>query len=100
MHPCIYSDDNVSVYIEMLDGDKAFLHCTVTNWSPSLYRQFRQIFKDLTIAFKKKGYKVIFAPDMDNKTTKFAKMFGFKETQHKIVGEDFKVRGVLECHLQ
>jgi len=98
-HPLIYQDEDVELYLEM-EGNNPYIHCTVLNWSPSLYKRFKKDFQKVLESFWKKGYTVVYAPDMDEKTTKFAKMFGFKETPHKIIGEDLQVRGVLECHRQ
>ena len=93
-HPCIYDDDNVTLYLEMC-GDKPFIHCRVVNWSHNKLKEFLQIWLDIASIFKKKGYEYIYAPDMEPKVTKFAKVFGFKETQDSILSEDNKIRGVL-----
>ena len=94
-HPCIYDDDNVTLYLEMC-GDKPFIHCTVHEWSHNMLKTFKQEWVNVLEAFKEKGYKDIYAPDMDKKVTKFAKMFGFETTKDVILGEDNKLRRVLK----
>ena len=98
-HPCIYDDDNVTLYLEMSEGIHPFIHCTVHKWTHNTLKDFVKGWVEVLNTFKKKGYKEIYAPDMGDKITRFAKMFGFKETEDKILGEDLKIRGVLKCQM-
>jgi len=99
-HPCIYDDDNVTLYLEMSEEIYPFIHCTVHKWTHNTLREFKNIWTSVLNTFKKKGYKEIYAPDMDDKITRFAKMFGFRKIEGQILGEDLKVRGVLKCQME
>ena len=99
LHPCIYEDDNLSMYIEML-GNEPFIHVSVYNWNHKLFKEWVIIFQEIKETFMRKGYTRIFASDMNKKTTKFAKMFGFKDTPLKTIGTDGKLRRVLVCQQQ
>ena len=98
-HPCIYDDDNVTLYLEMCEH-RPFIHCTVHKWTHGTLKEFKVIWDSMITAFTNKGYEEIYASDMDDKVTKFAKMFGFKETENKTLGDDNKIRGVLKWHQQ
>lgn len=66
-------------------GGVPFAHSTFKQWSPKLYRAYRntweQICKDLDGA----GHPCVFVmiPDNDPKLLKFEKMFGFKEVERQ-----------------
>ena len=95
VHPIVYEDDDVRLSVEMCNNIP-LLHCSIKKWTPGTFKRLRSEFQQVIDAFNAKGHQKIFAPDMNNKTTKFAKMFGFTKTDYFIIGEDKQIRGVLE----
>ena len=96
-HPCIYDDENVTLYLEICPDGLPLLHCEVRKWTHNTFKEFREIWANLTDIFKEKKYIGIYAPEMDNKLYRFAKMFGFEATEKQTLGEDGVIRRLI-CH--
>jgi len=94
-HPCIYDDENVTLYLEICPDGLPLIHCRVHKWTHNTFKEFKEIWKSLTDIFKEKKYIGIYAPDMDSKLYKFAKMFGFETTEGFSLGEDGIMRRLL-----
>jgi len=58
-----------------------FLHCTVYEWSPSIYKKLKKDWQVTLSKLSKYGYVTVFSVvnESDTLTIKFNKMFGMKE---------------------
>jgi hypothetical protein len=80
----LWEDDNFYIKCQMIN-DKPFIHLKVFNWSHNLYKELKQIWRQILKEFCIFGYESVFIviPDDDPKMYKFETKFGFKELQRE-----------------
>lgn len=94
-HTPIYEDDDVLVSLEYVNGMN-LIHCTVVNWSKSVYKKLIHVFA----AIKEELNTTIYAPVVDSKVAKFAELFGFVYTDSYAYYTDNKIRRIMVCPKQ
>lgn len=99
VHPVIYKDDDVELFLETHPYWKLLIHCYVTNWSKSKYEDFVLIWTEFLDQIDKKGFDKIHAAirPCDDRLRKFASMFGFKPTGVYLKDNRGDERLVFEC---
>ena len=60
--------------------DQPYIHCEVSNWSPSLFKKYLIVFEVVKNRLREEGYSKMYSGLMeeDVKTIKFNQMFGFE----------------------
>ena len=98
LHPSIYKDDDVELFLETHPHWKLLIHCHVHKWNKTKYYEFLGIWEALMEALKGKGYEHIHAAILtdDNRLQKFASMFGFEDTG-VVLHDREEHRGVYKC---
>jgi len=79
--PLIKTND-VEVSMQLLDfqPDVCVVHCEVQNWSFGKYKEFIDMWSEIIVALRDKGFKKVLAlikQDDDGKNEHFCEMFGF-----------------------
>ena len=73
----LFQTDDIHTELEIYN-DVPYLHCTVTNWSKSKYKEFLNYWYLTEVELERKGIDYLFCVSPNSKVTKFAEMFGFK----------------------
>jgi len=76
----VIDDEHGKLEVEMLNGSP-FIHLTLHEWSPQLFKEYKNTFKAVLSKMKEEGITQVYVliPNDDPKLKKFEKMFGFKE---------------------
>ena len=96
-HPTIYKDETLELFLEFTEDNMPFIHCYVYKWSTEIYKQHKVIWQSVIDTLRAKGYSTIYAGAMDNKLVKFARMFGFEETEMLFEDSHHNIRRILKC---
>lgn len=99
LHPKVYEDDNIQIYLEVGPENKLFAHCNVTRWTPSIYKEFLQIWINLLDSLRSRGFDKIYTGVDNEKLLKFVGMFGFVGTNYVYLDTRGTVRQVFECSI-
>lgn len=99
-HPSIYKDETGEVFLEINPYGIPVIHCYIYKWSKESYKHQKEVFASIMKALKNKGYDVIYAPAIDEKLIRFAKMFGFELTDEEAPLSDGRIRRVMKCQKQ
>lgn len=99
LHPLIYSDDVVEVYLETHPHYGLFIHWISKKWSKSFYKHHLEVFLELCDQLKDKGFSCIHAAILvdDIKLQKFSEMFGFSYTGESVRDQYKNERGIYKC---
>lgn len=73
----LYKDKYVDFVLEVADGIP-LLHCTVGEWNHTVYKHILEVFVELMEQLRAQGIDYLFTWSPDEKSAKFARMFGFK----------------------
>ena len=84
----LYQDADVEVLGDYLfNRTKIALHLNLNkgSWTPSKFKQYKQIFQGMLANFKDKRYTEVYATPFENdvKAQKLIALFGFKEFDRK-----------------
>ena len=91
-HPCVYEDNNFSVYIE--DNTMGWtLHCLVSKWKLSVYKDMLKVF---TLLIDSAPRNELYAFSKNEKLTKFCSLFGM-EIIDELRDKNGKFKGDLLC---
>ena len=100
-HKLIYKDKNLSLYLEEYhkDGWGVFIHCTVTNWSKDIFREFQAVWDSVLDDLLIQGYESIGACILldDIKLYRFASLFGFQSTGTRVLDNKGQEREIFKC---
>ena len=101
LHPTIYKDENVELFLEIYDKDGwgLFIHCYVYNWSREIFRDFQDIWDSVLDQALLQGYdKINACIQTDNiKLLRFASFFGFAPTGTYILDSKGIEREIYTC---
>lgn len=101
LHPTIYKDENVELFLEIYskDGWGLFLHCYVYNCSREIFKDFHNIWDSVLDNLIVHGYDKINAciPTGDIKLIRFASTFGFSPTGTYLVDSEGIEREIYTC---
>ena len=81
----LIQEDYGELRYEIWNGEP-LLHATVQHWSPSLFKEMRELLEDIKVYFKEEGFTRMYVAGKSGnvKVQKFWGMFGF----HKAIEED------------
>ena len=79
--PLLVDGDNV-LSIEWIKG-APYIHCDINKWSPSIYRQYKQTWKEVLTTLADADVPCVFSliPEDDEIVVKFQHKFGMKEVE-------------------
>lgn len=98
IHPTVYKDDDVEVFIETHPHWEILIHCYVYKWNKTKYHRFLEIWSTLMEELNLMGYEKIHAAILveDRRLQKFAAMFGFENTG-VVLQDKEEYRSVYKC---
>lgn len=73
----LYKDEKVELLLEPIDG-LPYLHCYIDEWSKKDYVTFLHQWVEIQDTLKSQGIDLLFTWSPNEKSAKFARMFGFK----------------------
>ena len=91
-HPCVYEDDNFSVYIENSTMGWT-LHCLVAEWKLSVYKDMLKVF---ALLIENAPRNELYAFSNNDKLTKFCSLFGM-DIVDEIRDTNGKFKGDILC---
>ena len=94
LHPCVYKDESLEIYLEETDVGLWFIHCYSRKWNMKAYKHYLNVFAELMYQLGEKGITNIYAAIDNPKLEKFASMFGFIEDNWSVVDSTGKEREV------
>jgi len=99
LHPTIYKDDNLELFLETHPHWGVLIHCYVYSWSRCKYEEFLHIWDEVLEQLCSRGYENIYAAVLreDRRLKKFSTMFGFTSTGTYLRDTDNNEREVFIC---
>ena len=91
-HPCAYKDENFSVYIEN-NTIGWTLHCLVTEWKLSVYKDMMKVF---ALLVENAPRNELYAFSNNEKLTKFCSLFGM-DIIDEMYSKDGEFEGDILC---
>ena len=82
LHPTIYKDDSIELFLETDKYWGVFMHCYVYKWSRSTLREFRVLWDEVLDQLETKGLSTVHVAIKlhDHKLERFTALFGFSST--------------------
>lgn len=99
LHPLIYEDDTIQIYLETHPHYGFIIHMYSLKWSLSVAKHYYKVLANLLDALKAHGVESLYAMSGDEKLTKFASMYGFNSTGTYLKDTKGIERVVMKCDL-
>lgn len=99
LHPLVYEDDTVQVFIEKHPHYGAIIHVYSLKWSKGVLNHYFEVLVDLQQALTDVGVTKLHAMIKDEKLFRFASLFGFVSTGEYIKDSEGVERLVMKCEL-
>lgn len=99
LHPLVYEDDTIQLYLETHPFYGVIVHMYSLKWSLSVAKHYYDVLADLLEALKARGVNKVYAMSADEKLTRFAEMYGFQSTGTYVRDTQGVERLVMVCEV-
>lgn len=99
LHPLVYEDDTIQLYLETHPYYGCIVHMYSLKWSLSVAKHYYVVLANLLDALRQQGVEELYAMSNNAKLTKFSEMYGFQSTGTYIKDTKGTERLVMRCEL-